>query len=68
MRGCVLGVRRRTFARVRSGRGGLTCEPGTVRSFREPSIWRGATFARIVVRERRYVLAPGADTERLAAQ
>jgi hypothetical protein len=40
MRGCVLGGRRRTFARVRSGRGGLTCEPGTVRSFREPSIWR----------------------------
>ena len=35
---------------------------------RLPSLWRGATFARIVVRERRYVLAPGADTERLAAQ
>jgi hypothetical protein len=27
-------------ARVRSGRGGLTREPGTMRSFREPSIWR----------------------------
>jgi len=41
MRGCVLEGRRRTFERVRSGRGGLTCEPGTVRSFREPlSIWR----------------------------
>jgi hypothetical protein len=29
-----------TFVRVRSGRGGLTCEPGTKRSFWEPLIWR----------------------------
>jgi hypothetical protein len=37
MRGGVLGSRRRTFVRVRSSRGRLTCEPGTVRNFREPS-------------------------------
>src|SRR5450759_2126251 len=34
------GGRRRTFAHVRSGRRGLTCEPVTTRTFREPSIWR----------------------------
>lgn len=39
MRGYVMGGQRRTIAHVRSGPGGLTCEPGTTRSFREPLIW-----------------------------
>jgi hypothetical protein len=40
MRGCLLGGQLRTFVRVRSGRGGLTCERGTMRSFWEPLVWR----------------------------
>ena len=40
MRGWLLGAGHlRALVRVRSGRGGPTCEPGTVRSFRKPSIW-----------------------------
>ena len=40
MHGGVLGVRRRTLVRVRSGPVALSHEPGTMRSLWEPSIRR----------------------------